>query len=297
MCSSTRLLALALFGFSFGCTPDDKGDEDLSTETVGDDGGSTGGEDDGGSSDGDDGGSGGSGGDSGTGEDSGEGSAGGDDAGDEGSDGTGDGTGSGSGDEGGTDDGGGTGMDIDVADLDGHTWQLELSQANISDPAVLGAILSALFTDSLFLGVTEVGTETLDMSVVVGSPNGSGFDLGTPLALGSADFSAPPDFEVDGTGTILEYTYDRVAIPFEDPVFEGTMATDGESLDSVVLTSLIDTRDIGPLFDLGSDETAVCSLVGDLGVTCDACSDGEPLCLAFTAEWTNAPREAGIRLD
>ena len=89
------------------------------------------------------------------------------------------------------------------------------------------------------------------MSVVVGSPNGSGFDLGTPLALGSADFSAPPDFEVDGTGTILEYTYDRVAIPFEDPVFEGTMAADGESLDSVV-SSLIDTRDIGPCSTSGA---------------------------------------------
>ena len=63
------------------------------------------------------------------------------------------------------------------------------------------------------------------------------------------------------------------------------------------LTARIDTREIGPLFGLESTETATCDFVSALGITCEVCSDGEPLCLDFDAAWTDAPLLDGIVLE
>lgn len=281
-----------------GCDPgEEKEAADGATSEVVD------GDDDGGGEDGGDGGDSGSGsGDdsgSGSGSDSGSGSGG-----DSGS-GSGGDSGSGSGDDGddggeggeGTGDDGSSPMELTNDELVGFTWQLELAEADISEPPVVGGILTSVFTDSLLYGITGSGSDTLDMALAVGTPSGSGFRVGDVLDLGAGDFSAPPDFEVDGSGTTLDYPYDGVDIPFEDPIFVGTMSTDGESLDTIELTSKIDTRDIGPLFALEDTDTAVCEFVGALGVTCDSCNDGEPLCLNLVAEWTNAPMLEGISLE
>jgi hypothetical protein len=247
--------------------------------------------DDGGSDDG--GGSGDSGNDSGS--DSGD--DGEDGTGDDGGDGTGDDGGDGTGDDGGDDGSTGSAMDIATEDLIGFTWQLDLATSDITEPPGIGIILSAVLTDSLMYGVTDATPDTLDLAVAVGRPDGAGFEIGDVLPLGTTDFSTAPDFTVDGTGTTLDYPYEGVDIPFEDPVFVGTMATDGESLDTITLTTKLDTRDVGPLFSLGSEETAVCVFMADFGVSCGACNDGEPLCLDLVAEWTNAPLIEGIVLE
>jgi|GEM_PF-6265640 len=278
----------ALSVLLWGCEPGEKDESaegatsEVIDQTDGDDD-SSGSGDDGGSG-GDDGGSGGDDGGSGS-----------DDGGDDGGDTGGDDSGDDGGDSGGDD--GSSAMDIAPEALVGVTWQLELASANISEPPAVGTILTSVFTDSLFYGVTDADTDSLAMAVAVGSPDGAGFRLGDTLALGEADFADAPDFEVDGSGTILDYPYDGVYIPFEDPIFVGTMATDGEQLDTIELSAKIDTRDLGPLFGLGSSETAVCELVAGLGVSCSSCSDGEPLCLDLVAEWTNAPRIEGISLE
>jgi len=270
-----------------GCDPrEEKGAADGSTSEVidnSDDSGADG--SDGGASSGDSGGDSGS----GSGTDGTDGGDGGDGAGDDGGDGT--------GDDGEDDGGSSTPMDIANEDLIGFTWQLDLASSDITEPAGVGIILSAVLTDSLMYGVTDATPDTLDLAVAVGTPDGAGFEIGDVLPLGTTDFSTAPDFTVDGTGTILDYPYEGVDIPFEDPVFIGTMATDGERLDTITLTTKLDTRDVGPLFGLGSDETSVCVFVADFGVSCDACSDGEPLCLDLVAEWTNAPRIEGIDLE
>ncbi len=289
------LLALAAL-VATACEPTEKDDSTTENVDTTDDGGSG---EEGGGSDGGNGTGGDSGGDDSTGGDSGSGDGtGGEGTGGEGTGGdtgSADGTDSGTGDDGG--DTGGTGMDIDIAELDGHTWDLVLSEANISNPPGVGAILTSFFTDSLLYGVTGVGTGTLEMAVAVGTPSGSGYLIGDVLPLGTGDFSAPPDFQVDGTGSILYYPYDGVDITFKNPIFTGTMSTDGTKLEVVTLASVIDTRDLGPLFGLGRSETAVCEFVGSFGITCDACADGEPLCMDFDAEWTNAQLLTGVTLE
>lgn len=290
-------VSLATFALA-ACVPTEEGDEGGSTSKVvdGDEPGSgdsgSGDDDGGGSGSGDDGGSEGS-------SDDGTGGGGDDGSGSGGDDGSDDG---GSGDAGDTGDGGddggsSTGMDIPLADLDGFTWDLVLAEANITQPPIIGGILTSYFTDSLLYGVIGVGSGTLDMAVAVGAPDGPGYDVGDVLELGAADFSAPPSFEVDGSGTTLQYPYDGIDIPFEDPVFVGEMATDGETLVAIQLSARIDTRDIGALFGLGSSETAVCEFVGSVGVSCTSCSDGEPLCLDLVADWEDAPRIEALSLE
>jgi len=188
-------------------------------------------------------------------------------------------------------------MDIDPEDLDGYTWDLVLSEGTITEPPTVGVLISSLFTDSILLGVTDVDTGTLDMAVAVGSPTLSGHEVGDILPLGEADFSAPPDFEIDGTGYILYYPYDGVGIPFEDPFFVGEMSRDAATLVAVEFTARLDTRETGPLFGLGSAETAVCELVMSLGVNCVDCADGETLCLDLAIDWTDAELAPGLSLE
>ena len=279
-------LFICILSTAWACQPDDKGDDASSGEvTAGDDGSDDG---DGDSGSGDDG-SGND--DGGSGDDGGSDDGGSDDGGSD------DGSDDGGSDDGGSDDGGSAPFDIDPADLDGFTWDLVLSEGDYTEPPVVGALIAANFTDSMLLGVTDVGTGTLEMAVAVGSPTGSGHNVGTILPLGDADFSAPPDFEVDGSGSTLSYLYEGVEIPFEDPIFIGQMSRDGTQLVEVSLDARIDTRDVGALFDLPGGDSAVCDLVGDLGATCVACADGAELCLEIAVEWTNVELAPGLRLD
>jgi hypothetical protein len=293
-------LFICLLSTAWACAPADKDDGDSSSDVVDSDDGDS---DAGGSGDGDsgDGGSGDGGSDDGGSDDGGSDDGGSDDGGsdDGGSD-------DGGSDDGGSEDGGsedggsedgGSPLDIDPADLDGYTWDLVLSEGNYTDPPAVGALLAGVFTDSMLLGVTDVGTTTLDMSVAVGTPTGSGHTVGTILPLGEADFSSPPDFEVDGSGSTLNYLYEGVAIPFEDPVFVGEMSRDGSELATVALTARIDTRELGSLFDLTGGESAVCDLVTTFGAECVPCADSEQLCLDIAVDWTNVELAPGISLE
>ncbi len=201
------------------------------------------------------------------------------------------GTDTGASEGGGTTEDSGSSVEMEVLPeaLEGFTWQLALSSADISSPPGVGSFLVSFLTDSLLLGVVGSTPTSIDMAVVVGDPGSSGFPAGWVLHLGASDFARAPDFEVVGSGGTLYYIVGEVEIPFEDPVFSGTMAVDGSELDTVRLTALVDTRSTGPLFGFGSTETATCENMGSYGVTCEACRDGEPVCLSFEATWNNAP--------
>jgi len=54
------------------------------------------------------------------------------------------------------------------------------------------------------------------------------------------------------------------------------------------VTGQIDTRNLGPLLQIGSDPDAACDYVAGVGLECIACPDGQDLCLNLKASFPTA---------
>ena len=78
---------------------------------------------------------------------------------------------------------------------------------------------------------------------------------------------------------------------------EGTFAADGSSMGGAWASGLCDTRNLGPLLDMGSDEDVVCNYLASFGLPCIDCGDGEELCVYMEAYFDDAPLIDGLVLD
>ena len=63
------------------------------------------------------------------------------------------------------------------------------------------------------------------------------------------------------------------------------------------MTGLVDTRDWGPLMGLPDEPDAVCGFAETFGVYCEACGDGEELCLFIIGEDIYAEYQEGVDVE
>jgi len=194
----------------------------------------------------------------------------------------------------------GSELEEGAAALVGNTYSLEFSDVTITEPATAGALLKTFLTEPLLIGVAsvDIDAETIELVAAQGIKLNSGsYEQDTDVEawlFPASDFSNNPFFESDADQ--IELTYTDIAIPVDGFHLEGTFAADGSSFGEGKLSGLVDTRYLHDLF--GSDKkTYVCDLGFNLGIECEACSDGEEYCIYLQAEDILSEIVDGVTLE
>lgn len=180
------------------------------------------------------------------------------------------------------------GTPVLLDDLTGMAYALDLANANFVEPEGIGAVLGSFLDFELLVGVDAVdeAATTITMVGALGVEGQPGVqEPCTPsIPFPEADISENPYFEVGPQVFTIEISGTEVTI--DDLFLAGAFAPDGEAIDGVVLSGVIDTRPFAGLIDESEDppEDAVCVFAFDLGIECEACPDGSgDFCLSLLA--------------
>jgi hypothetical protein len=183
--------------------------------------------------------------------------------------------------------------------LIGHTYNLDLVNANWVEPGGLGALLALYFTTPVLMGVQYADFETLDFLAAPGlvSPFGG---LIQDITMSSWDFPATdfhdaPYFSAQTNEVVFEYEGEEV--PVADFNFSGTISGDMRSIGGGVITGTADTRNMGAFVGAPGDEDAMCETASSLGVACIPCNDGQPYCLAMEVRDVDGEWVEGLELQ
>lgn len=202
-----------------------------------------------------------------------------------------------------TDTGSGNGGDtnaygapLDSTDaINGKSYAFLFANANVSEPASLGAIITAYMTAPIMIGVESVSDSSLDL---VGALGVEGSDPATQdTAVSTYDFASTsfdpssPSFSAGPTDATLYVT--GVPVPVYGLSITGTFAHDGSAIGDMTFSGLVDTAPIGPLLNGGGGETAVCDAAVNFGIKCVPCPDERELCLTLTADTITAAQVSG----
>jgi len=187
----------------------------------------------------------------------------------------------------------------DVTSLIGSAYYIDMSQATYTEPAGVGALLALYLSEPLLLGITDATTSTLDVIASQGyiHPTSGAVLQDTDFAtwdFGQADFTSSPFFAASGE-TIFEYS--DVEIPVYNFFIEGTFSADGSTIGGASFRGLGDTRNMGPLLQLGNDPGVTCLLLKKYGLSCEECPDGESYCLTLAGDFEDAERLDDVTLE
>jgi hypothetical protein len=181
----------------------------------------------------------------------------------------------------------GTPLEEDSSNLIGNTYFIDLSSAEYSEPPGVGTLLSLYLDMPLLLGVSSVESSVIDFEAYLGyrddvSPDWMPIDM-DPWMFSGADFSSQPFFSA--YTEMLTIPYGSADIPVHGFAIEGTFASDASSIQKATFTGLGDTSQMGPLMGFGNDPEAVCSLLGQYGISCLDCPDGAGVyCVRLTGD-------------
>ena len=181
-------------------------------------------------------------------------------------------------------------LTIDNTDLIDNAYYLDMSRATYTQPAGVGVLLSLFLSEPLLLGVLSADADSLELIAAPGtidSVSGAVTQNAAQLSwdFGTADFTTAPYFTA--TGDTL-FIYDEVEIPVHDFTISGTFSPGGSSIGGAEFIGLGDTRNMGPLLQIGNDKDSTCSYLSKFGVTCEACPDGEEVCLTLAGRFETA---------
>jgi hypothetical protein len=185
-------------------------------------------------------------------------------------------------------------------DLPGTTFVLDVASGRFVQPPGVGALLQQQLNVDILIGVIAAGGGNIEMVGALGveDANPPTQDVCVPtIDFPVADFSENPYFEVGPQTTTLQIQ--GIAITIDDLFVSGAFAADGSQISGAVLAGNIDTRPLVPLVDdtPGAPETAVCDLVGALGVNCEACTGGGDFCLSLLVDSIAAVEVAGETIE
>ena len=184
-------------------------------------------------------------------------------------------------------------------DLVGRVYNFDLAGADYAKPEGLGTLLGLYLTEPLLFQVTDVTTGGITLMGAQGMVNGTSGEIEqnrtfSTWDFGQASFSESPFFGATTAGIAIDYA-DSV-IPMHNFHVEGTFSADGEMIGGAVASGYGDTRDMGPLLQLGGDPDAVCEFAAGLGLDCVECPDGNPWCLEIEAHFDDAEWLEGLDL-
>jgi hypothetical protein len=187
----------------------------------------------------------------------------------------------------------------DTSMLIGNAYYIDMSRATYTEPAGVGAIMSLYLSEPLLLGVMDATDSTLTLMGSQGYIHETSGDVlqDTDYAswdFGTADFTSSPFFVASGE-TVFEYN--SYEIPVYSFTIDGTFSADGTTIGGASFRGLGDTRNMGPLLQLGNDPGATCELLSKYGLSCEACPDEELYCLTIAGDFEDAELLEGTTLE
>ena len=193
----------------------------------------------------------------------------------------------------------GTPLAVGNDELVGRTFSFAIADAEITEPSVL-----EMFDDGALVAPLGFEVEQADDSTLTLLGALCAFDGGETVQVSdmdtwdfpAADFTQSPYFETATDYISLDYL--GYPIPLYDFAFSGNFNADGTAIVKGRVEGLVDTRSLGPLFNLDDSPDAVCVLAGDVGVYCTPCpSDSEEYCLFVVGEDITAPWVEGLDIE
>lgn len=182
-----------------------------------------------------------------------------------------------------------------------RAYLLDLAAGRFVEPAGVGSLIGTFLTDVYVLvGVSaeDTGAQTLTMLGALGIDDGGDIVQDTCSASIEfpidADYAANPYFEVAGENVPI--AVEGFEIEIGSMEITGAFAPDASYIDGASLAGKIDTRPLGELFDLGTDENAVCDFLGTLQLACEDCGNGEVFCLSILVDSMSADELADVTL-
>jgi hypothetical protein len=179
----------------------------------------------------------------------------------------------------------------DPADLEGRTWSFDLTTGDWTEPPGVGSLFASYATNRYLVGVT--GSTSTTLEVRTGWDDGAGAqDTCSMTTDGTADFSVNPDFTwAGGAGSLaLTGSWD-----VEESSLSGWFAEDGSVIHEATVSGLWDTRGFSE--EAIGTASELCDLIVSFGDSCEACSDGEDLCLRVTIEALEGDEVTPLELD
>lgn len=188
-------------------------------------------------------------------------------------------------------------LTITDEELTGRVFTFVLSDAEITDPAVLEAIDDTTFAVPLLFEVT-VNAGTISLMGAIGGYTEEAILVQHPdyetFYFPAADFSETPHFEV--ATELVTITYSGREVPLNDFSLSGEFASDGSAIVMGEVITLVDTRHIGPVLGQPDTPNAACDFAASLGIYCETCPDGEDYCLHMAGEQITASYYEGVDL-
>jgi len=190
------------------------------------------------------------------------------------------------------------GGSVDPSSLIGRAYALDLSSGRIVIPEGVGEILGAYLEYTIFLSVTDAGSDLSMIGALANEDDTSAQDYCAPtLDFPVADFSEAPYFQIGPETTTLAVA--GFAITIDDLLVSGDFAPDGTWVGGAQLAGSIDTRPLVALLDDDPEagEDTVCELVAGFGVECIPCSDGDSFCLDLLVLDLVAEEAGGLAVE
>lgn len=193
----------------------------------------------------------------------------------------------------------GTPLDGGTSSVQGRTYMIQLSEADITEPALLGSLARQYLTVPLLFEVTEANDSVVDLLGALGYLEDDGtYTQMTWLPtwdFPAGDFADAPYFYAEAE--YITIMYGPYPIPIENFTLEGSFTSDGAQIQKGRATGKADTRYMAPLIKRDpKDYAAFCDLAGSLGIYCEPCADGEDYCLYIVAEEIVGTWQEGVDL-
>ena len=187
-------------------------------------------------------------------------------------------------------------------DLAGNTYYFDLPGATFVQPVGVGALLATFLDVPILVGFTAADETMVDLLGAQAARDADDEWVQDTDQLTwdfpAAGFEEAPFFQAIASEIVIGYSYggDLYEIPVYEFQVEGTIAADGQSIGGGRALGQGDTRNMGPLLGAGEEPTALCEMLADIGLVCEACPDGEMSCLTLEVLFPEAPLMADITL-
>jgi hypothetical protein len=174
--------------------------------------------------------------------------------------------------------GSGTGAEPEVGvTIDGRTYEAELADVVVIQPAGLQPFIQDT-AEGLLFHVSGETSSTLEWTVGLSTSSGNQNACEPVYELPQADWSANPEFFIRNGA--MEIPVNGEPVGLDQLSLETVVAADGKSWDGV-LGAMLDLRDLESTVAEGTD---LCALVAAIGATCEPCSDGTDMCVYVEME-------------
>lgn len=189
----------------------------------------------------------------------------------------------------------GTPLIFPPEDLVGAVYMFRISDATITEPAVLDLLGDSYLTSPLLFEVEQADATSITLLGALGEASGTSFAQvagASTWPFPPGDFSSSPTFYAEADAIYI--TYEDIEIPIEHFTLRGTFTYDGAAIEQGYTTGFLDTAELGPLFGLSDDPGALCEFADSFGIECIPCDDGEVTCVAVIGEDIRATYQEGV---